>query len=85
MWAPGLGEALLPPTGMQHNQKATISTDSDISTFVTTAPWSSTGSKCTGLSLTTMVDTDEPEISQSMHVGMLLRCFLCHETLPQPG
>ncbi|KAI7778154.1 hypothetical protein LA080_002580 [Diaporthe eres] len=31
-----------------------------------------------------MADTDEPDVSQMMHVGMLLRCFLCHETLPEP-
>lgn len=35
-----------------------------------------------------MVDTDGIDSTyhpQTTHVGMLLRCFLCHETLPQPG
>lgn len=35
-----------------------------------------------------MVDTDGTDGTyhpQTMHVGMLLRCFLCHETLPQPS
>lgn len=34
-----------------------------------------------------MVDTDGTDGTyhpQTMHVGMLLRCFLCHETLPRP-
>lgn len=33
-----------------------------------------------------MSDTDEmqDEVAQSIHVGMLLRCFLCHEPLPRP-
>lgn len=31
-----------------------------------------------------MVDENGPKSTQPMHVGMLLRCFLCHERLPQP-
>lgn len=32
-----------------------------------------------------MSDDDEmkDEVVQSFHVGMLLRCFLCHERLPR--
>lgn len=44
----------------------------------------STGSNYADLILTKMVDTNGPKSTQPMHVGMLLRCFLCHERLPRP-
>lgn len=76
-------EALLPPTCMtcgtfKRQQLPPVL----ILPSVTTAPRSSTCSNCANFNLVNMADTDAP--TQPMHVGMLLRCFLCHEKLPEP-
>lgn len=80
--APG-GPAASNMHDVRHIQETTTSARSHSSTFHHYT--SSACSNCANFNLVNMADTDEPEVSQPMHVGMLLRCFLCHEKLPQPA
>src|SRR4051812_32804634 len=90
MWAPDLGRpcCLQPPTCMTCRMIKTQQLPPNLILPPLAPPLHLgqflTGSDCANLSSTKMADTNVPKSTQPMHVGMLLRCFLCHERLPRP-